>query len=134
MVMVDVTRRQALAAMGGFGASFGLSACAGPIVPFCPGDPTISDPSTPLTIDVHTHVFNGSDLQVYGFYNYVVSRRINDDDLVATILQTFATSFAPNAADEMAALTQAEEALRSCNTPVFLQVLNAHAQERYEQF
>ncbi len=51
--MADVTRRQALAGLGCFGAGFGLSGCASPIVPFCPGDPTISDEGTPLTIDVH---------------------------------------------------------------------------------
>lgn len=130
--MVDVTRRQALAAMGGFGASLGLSGCASPIVPFCPGDPTISDPTTPLTIDVHTHVF-GSDLQVFGFYNYVVRRSI-DPQLLSLLLETLAGAFVPTAAEEMVALTQVEEALRSCNTPVFLQVLNAHAQDRYNYF
>ena len=131
--MVDVTRRQALAAMGCFGASLGLSGCAAPVVPFCPGDPTISDPTSPLTIDVHTHFFNGSDLQIFGFYNYVVARQVSKS-LLATLLQILGNDFAPTAADEMVALTQVEEALRSCNTPVFLQVLNAHAQDRYDHF
>jgi hypothetical protein len=31
--------------MGSLGASIGLSACSTPITPFCPTDPTISDPS-----------------------------------------------------------------------------------------
>src|SRR5882762_8470767 len=82
---------------------------------FCANDPTISDPATPLTIDVHTHVFNGSDLQIFGFYNYVVARKI-DRSLLATILQMVGSELAPTAAHEMAALQQVEEALRSCNT------------------
>lgn len=131
--MVDVTRRQALAALGYFGAGLGLSGCAAPIVPFCPGDPTVSDPTTPLTIDVHTHVFNGSDLQIYGFYNYVVARKI-DPTLLGIILQMLGQDFAPTAIEEMAALMEVEVALRSCNGPQFVQVLNSHAQDRYDRF
>ena len=33
----------------------------------CPADPTISNPASPLTIDTHAHIFNGSDLQVKEF-------------------------------------------------------------------
>jgi hypothetical protein len=131
--MLDVTRRQALAAMGGFGASLGLSGCATPIVPFCPGDPTVSDPTSPLTIDVHTHVFNGSDLQIFGFYNYVVARQI-EPTLLAVLLEMLGRDFAPTAIDELVALQEAEVALRNCNGPVFVQVLNSHAQDRYDRF
>jgi hypothetical protein len=131
--MVDLTRRQALAAIGCAGASLGLSGCATPITAVCPGDPTISDPTAPLTIDVHTHVFNGSDLQIYGFYKWVVSRSSSSDEL-AEILDALGRHFAPTAAEEMAALQQVEDALRGCNTPLFAQVLNAHREENYQRF
>ncbi|MBV8747586.1 MAG: hypothetical protein JO134_21365, partial [Xanthobacteraceae bacterium] len=131
--MANVTRRQALAALGCFGAGFGLSGCAAPIVPFCPGDPTISDPDTPLTIDVHTHVFNGSDLQIYGFYNYVVARKI-DPQILAVILKMLGKDFAPTAHEELTALVEVEVALRGCNGRTFIQILTSHAQDRYDRF
>ena len=128
--MADVTRRQALAGLGCFGAGFGLSGCALPIVPFCPGDPTISDEGTPLTIDVHTHVFNGSDLQIEGFYNYVVARK-TDPQIIAVILKMFGQNLAPSGTKELAALTEVEVALRSCNGSTFVQTFNSHAQDSY---
>jgi hypothetical protein len=131
--MADVTRRQALAGLGCLGASFGLSGCASPIVPFCPGDPTISDPDTPLTIDIHTHVFNGTDLQIENFYNHVVKRK-TDPQIIAVILKMLANSFAPSGAKELAALSEVEVALRSCNGTTFVEILNSHAQEGYARF
>jgi hypothetical protein len=130
--MVDLTRRQALATIGGAGASLGLSGCSTPITALCPGDPTVSDPTTPLTIDVHTHVFNGSDLQIYGFYKWVLSRGTSSD--LARILDALGRSFAPSAAQEMAALQQVEDALRNCNTSTLAQVLNTHREENYQRF
>jgi len=130
--MVDLTRRQALATIGGAGASLGLSGCSTPITALCPGDPTVSDPTTPLTIDVHTHVFNGSDLQVAGFYKWVLSRGTSSE--LASILDVLARNFAPSAAHEMAALQQVEDALRNCNTSTFAQVLNSHREENYQRF
>jgi len=131
--MADVTRRQALAALGCFGAGFGLSGCAAPIVPLCPGDPTISDQTTPLTIDVHSHVFNGSDLQVAGFYQYVVARKV-EKQIIAVILQMLAQDFAPTGIEELAALMEVEAALRGCDVQTYIQVFSSHAQDRYDRF
>lgn len=130
--MVDLTRRQALATIGGAGATLGLSGCTLPITALCPDDPTVSDPTKPLTIDVHTHVFNGSDLQIYGFYKWVLSRGTSSD--LAKILDALGRGFAPSAAREMAALQQVEDALRSCNTSTLAQVLNTHREENYQRF
>ena len=95
--MIDVSRRQAVTCIAGLGAQIGLSACSLPITPFCPTDPTISDPSAPLTIDIHTHVFNGSDLQVRGFFNWVVLN--NGASELGAILQELGRDFAPTAAE-----------------------------------
>lgn len=131
--MADVTRRQAMAGLGCLGASLGLSGCASPIVPFCPGDPTISDPDAPLTIDIHSHVFNGTDLQIEGFYTHVVKRK-TDKQVIATILKMFADNFAPSGAKELAALSEVEVALRSCNGTTFVEIYNSHAQDSYSRF
>src|SRR5262245_10911586 len=55
---------------------------------FCPDDPRISDPRSPLTIDTHCHVFNGTD---FGF-DFVRPRsrraRIARIDALATLLDS----------------------------------------------
>src|SRR6266702_240255 len=127
--MIDITRRQALAGMGSLGASIGLSACSTPITPFCPTDPTISDPSAPLTIDVHTHVFNGSDLQIDGFFRWVVLR--NSQSELGAILQELGRDFAPTAAEELAALQEIGSVNRACDIHASSQVLQTYGQERY---
>jgi hypothetical protein len=129
--MIDITRRQALAGMGSLGASLGLSACATPITPFCPTDPTISDPFTPLTIDVHTHVFNGSDLQIGGFFEWILG--VNNPSLkdFGKILAALGRDFAPSAAHELAELQRIEVVLRSCDTRGALQVFDTNRQSGY---
>ncbi len=132
--MGNITRRQALAGLGCFGAGLGLSGCASPIVPFCPGDPTISDERTPLTIDVHTHVFNGSDLQIEGFFDHVVRRQTNDPHFIAVVLKMLAKNLSPSGSKELAALADVEVALRNCNGRTFGDIFYSHAQESYTQF
>jgi hypothetical protein len=129
--MIDITRRQALAGMGSLGASIGLSACSTPITPFCPTDPTISDPFAPLTIDVHTHVFNGSDLQIDGFFRWVVLR--NGQSELGAILQELGRDFAPTAAEELAALQEVDSVNRACDIRASSQVLQTYGQERYSR-
>jgi hypothetical protein len=129
--MIHITRRQALTGIAGMGAQIGLSACSLPITPFCPTDPTISDPSAPLTIDVHTHVFNGSDLQVQGFFNWVVLN--NGSSELGAILQELGRDFAPTAAEEMEALQQIESAARVCDSTTSFTITQNLAQQRYSQ-
>ncbi len=131
--MVDITRREALAALGCLGASLGVSGCSTPITPFCPTDPTISDPSSPLTIDVHTHVFNGSDLQVKGFFDSILA--INNKSLkgFGEILQQLASDFAPTAAQEIAELQNLEVVLRACDTRGSTEVMYSYREEGYRR-
>ena len=63
---MSLTRRHMITGALSAGA-LGLGGCASlvrPVTVFCPNDPRISDPRSHLTIDVHAHVFNGSDVQV----------------------------------------------------------------------
>ena len=121
---MDISRRQALAAMGGLGASLGLSGCSIPITPFCPTDPTISDPTTPLTIDVHAHVFNGSDLQIKGFLTKILARDDpNTYQEAAELLAEAGRDFAPSASQELAELQRIDEVLKSCSAGGVAQVL-----------
>ena len=129
--MVDVTRRQALAAISWLGASFGVSGCSIPITPFCPTDPTISDPSTPLTIDAHAHVFNGSDLQIEAFFDLIVA--VDNPSLkgFGQLLQELGRDFAPTAAEEMAELLKIDAVLRTCDTRGSLQAFDSYRQTGY---
>ena len=80
-----------------------------------PNDPTISDDTAPLTIDVHAHVFNASDLQVKRFFELVVS---NQNDALAKaakslggILQDLGWDIAPSAKEELEMLRGLRPAL-----------------------
>jgi hypothetical protein len=131
---VDITRRQALSTIGGFGASLGLSGCSIPITPFCPTDATISDPTTPLTIDVHAHVFNGSDLQIKGFLTKILARDDpNTYQEAAELLAEAGRDFAPSASQELAELQRIDEVLRSCNGNAVVQVLIAERERGYRR-
>lgn len=106
------------------GASYALSACSTlPISPFCPGDPIISDPNTPLTIDVHAHVFNGSDLQVEGFISYILALDNPAFKRFGPILQELGRDFAPTANDELAQLQQLGSALWACDDRASAQII-----------
>jgi hypothetical protein len=62
---MNINRRTLLLASLNSGLGFATGGCDGltsPIRPICGNSPSVSDPLTPLTIDVHAHVFNGSDL------------------------------------------------------------------------
>ena len=59
--MTTLTRRSTLLGLSGM-----LGAChhaIDPIDPIDPADPKLTDPTTPFTADVHTHVFNAVDVQ-----------------------------------------------------------------------
>jgi predicted TIM-barrel fold metal-dependent hydrolase len=85
----------------------------------CPGDPAISDPAAPLTIDTHAHFFNGSDLQVREFLSQTTvgpgSEFYPLVKAMSNVLQTIAWHAAPNAQQERAALAKYAERLRECS-------------------
>lgn len=105
-------------------------------VPICPNDASISDPQTPLTVDVHSHVFNGSDLQVQKFIELVLPGQ--HDGLakgaaaLGGVLQDLAWNLAPNARDELKTLAVLQSSFEKCD-PTALQVkLNNLRQSGYE--
>jgi hypothetical protein len=114
--------RRALVAAGGALASLGVVGCSffrEPPVAFCPNDPDIGDPTTPLTIDVHAHVFNASDLQVKRFIELVAAKQgdglgqaIGD---MGGVLENLGWQLAPRADDELAMLQGLRPALDKCD-------------------
>lgn len=89
------------------------------IIPYCPNSGAVSDRGTELTIDVHAHVFNGSDLPVKKFLELVMSRQVGVPGSVAGIigelLQTAAWSRAPKAREELAELENIKLKLATCS-------------------
>lgn len=125
-----IDRRSFLVESAGFACSIGLSGCAGfviPIPPTCANDPTITDPSTPLTIDVHAHVFNGSDLQVNAFLQHIL--RIPG---IGPILQEVGWGTAPTGMAELAQLQKVRQALGDCKADLFLSLLEHDRENQYQ--
>jgi len=89
----------------------------------CLNTPLYSDGSEPLVIDVHAHVFNGSDLPVKEFFNLVICRRVDDFQSVCAlfggILEKIAWSAAPTAQEELIELEQFEAIDDICETSSF---------------
>lgn len=89
--------------------------------PLCPNDPSISDPASPLTIDVHAHVFNGSDLQIAEFLKQTTDNEEESElfkfvrDMTGPLLQAIAWHSAPGAREERRALERYAEQLVGCN-------------------
>lgn len=88
-------------------------------VPLCPTDPAISDPNTPLTIDAHTHVFNGSDLQIKEFIAQTVVGHEDSElyqlaQVLGGVLQALAWQGAPNAREETRVLSLYDGQFQDC--------------------
>lgn len=98
----DLMRRRLLFALPA--GLLPLSGCAANTITLCPNDPVLGDLKAPLTIDVHAHVFNGSDLQIKEFLSQTVIGQ--DSELYAllremgAVLQALAWTSAPGARDE----------------------------------
>jgi hypothetical protein len=87
---------------------------------YCLHDSRLSDLTAPLTIDTHAHIFNGADLQVREFLSTVVARSAKSElrgfvDAFDDLLQFLSWNFAPNAAEELAALNGYEAWLKACD-------------------
>src|SRR5215813_5958920 len=76
---MDPARRAFLQAGAGGLMTLALPGCCllrpRQLTPFCPNDPDIASATTPLTVDVHAHIFNGTDLQVKRFIELVVDKQ-----------------------------------------------------------
>lgn len=129
------TRRQVIAGALALGAS-NLTGCVlvRPLSAFCPDDPRISSPKTPLTIDVHGHVFNGSDIQIERYISLVRARQTPALANLGTILQEVGWSVAPSGAQETAALREINQALSAgCGPGAFEAMHVAHRNDQYEK-
>jgi predicted TIM-barrel fold metal-dependent hydrolase len=97
-----------------------LSACA-QLAPLCPADPTLSNPTAPLTIDTHAHFFNGSDLQIKEFLSQTTVGP--DSELyplvkgMGAVLQSLAWHLAPGAQAERSALARYASQVQECEGP-----------------
>ena len=92
-------RRRFIGAMAGL-ASASLGGC-GMLNGIC--EPTISDRSLPLGIDVHSHVFNGTDLQIHEFFAKIVAEESDSEmrgivAFLGAIIQELQWNGAPTAA------------------------------------
>ncbi|WP_374244572.1 amidohydrolase family protein [Zoogloea sp.] len=98
----DPQRRRMILALST--ALLPLPGCTAATATLCPNDPVLSDLKAPLTVDVHAHVFNGSDLQIREFLSQTV---IGPDSELRTlvremgaVLQALAWNSAPSAREE----------------------------------
>ena len=113
-----------------------LSGCVlvNPLTAFCPDDPRISNPKTPLTIDVHGHVFNGTDIQIERYISKVRGRKDASLANLGAVLQQVGWSVAPSGATEIAALQEINQALSAgCGRNTFETIHIAHREEQYQK-
>jgi hypothetical protein len=110
-------------------SSLGLSGChrthvmdTGRLVPPPGFDPNI----TPLTIDVHCHLFNGTDLQVAEF----LKETHQLPGWAAALLQTINWRFAASGQDELATLRDLVSKLQSSSSPNVLSIDTREANVR----
>jgi len=70
----------------------------------------VDDKTSPLLIDVHSHIFNGTDLQAERFISLVASRQVGGLqglwEALGPVLQALAWVAAPSGADELAKLDE----------------------------
>jgi predicted TIM-barrel fold metal-dependent hydrolase len=114
----DPRRRRLVAGMAGWAAA-GLSGCT--MLKIC--ETTISDRSLPLGIDVHSHVFNGTDLQIHEFFEKIVAEESDSEmrgivAFLGAIIQELQWNGAPTAADELSRLQELKSIFASCDDRV----------------
>lgn len=102
----------------------------------CPTDPAISNKDAALTIDTHTHIFNGSDLQIKEFLSQTTvgpgSELYPLVNAMSGVLQVVAWQHAPTAVQERAAIKKYAARLGECEGYSQIQKLAAAAlQEQY---
>src|SRR5215813_6632781 len=124
-----LTRRQITG--GAFSAAAAaLSGCASwvkPLTFFCPDDPRVSNPNTPLTIDVHAHVFNGTDIPVERFITLV-----HKIPALGEVLQEVGWAVVPTGAQEISALRAINQQLSTgCGPDEFRRIYATHRRDQH---
>lgn len=113
----DPRRRRFIAGMASWAAA-GLSGCTMPDIHLC--ESSISDLSLPLGIDVHSHVFNGTDLQIGEFFGQVVANSVGSElqgivTAVGSLLQDINWHTAPRASEEIGRLAGLKTIYSACD-------------------
>lgn len=105
--------------------------------PICPFDPQYTDPNSLLTIDVHAHVFNATDLQIKQFVNLVASRQGGELGRLAKyfggILQAIGWNAAPDVTEEMQVLAKLKPAIMACDNETNLALMQDLRQVKYRK-
>jgi amidohydrolase family protein len=107
--MTTLTRRSTLLGLSGM-----LGACHHAIDPIDPADPKLTDPTTPFTADVHTHVFNAVDVQTALIFEKVLEHDHPELQVFGPLLGALG-NFAPSVKQENEALNGLEDAANSRN-------------------
>lgn len=144
---MSTTRRQFMATGAGFaltGALAGCGALTRPPDSVCFKYSDIANPSTPLTIDAHAHLFNGSDIHVAELFKWVIVPEFPILGELGRILDWVAWRYAPTAFQEQRALHRLSGALSDCDfrrpegAAGFIEtdavVLQAYTQDRDDQY
>lgn len=114
----EISRRRLLVALGSAGAIAGLPSCAhwqtGNV---CSPDLRTGDPNKPLTIDMHAHVFNASDVHVNRLLTDVIGRDSEFKgaiDFLSGAIQSLLWTHTPDYNKEMRGVARLKEAFDSC--------------------
>lgn len=134
-----ITRRDCLLGFGSALAASQLAGCC--LVPgpeeICPFDPAYTDKDSLLTIDVHAHVFNATDLQVKEFVNRVLTRQGGGIGQVGRyfggVLQSIAWAASPDTADETRELAKLKPAIMACESEANVASLRQLRQRKYKE-
>jgi len=130
-------RRNLLRALAAAPLAAALGACRH-VLPRCPNDPVWTTPESPLTIDVHAHVFNGTDLQVKEFVRRVGGRQLPGGlrrfaDYFGEFLESLTWSQAPRAAQELEVLREISDGASQCPDPRFVPELDQLRRDNYRR-
>lgn len=104
--------------------------------PICPFDPAYQNEHSMLTIDVHAHVFNATDLQVRDFITRVSTRQIGGIGRLAEffggVLESIGWAAAPDAAEEMEVLGRLKPDILACNSERHVAELQTLRETKYD--
>ena len=130
--MAMLTRRAAMAGLGGgvLGGSL-AGGCQEMLDRIDPSDPRLTDPSTPFTADVHSHVFNAVDVQIRLFFENVLALDQPELKVFGPLLGALG-DFAPSVQKENQALDTLEGAASSRNHGVVQAAARQLREERYQ--
>jgi amidohydrolase family protein len=125
--MTMLTRRSAMMGLAGSA----LGACHNPLDPIDPADAKLTDPATPFTCDVHSHVFNGADVQITRFFDDVIALEQPELRAFGPLLGALG-DFAPSVADENKALDRIAPDASSRNNGMVQGAARALREDRYQ--